>query len=170
MESFGEGPCPHPRWEGHWMQTPPALCGRKTQLHLQQICLLLTLFATYFNKLFMDSCRKESYEPSRLPLLYLYLIKPVFSILEVLLFHSFASSRHPGLSCSVEADDLTRRGRWGAAWAGLLFHAGRFEGAGEERKQCNKIGHITFPCSGCAVICTSTLHVLWQHGEFRWVP
>jgi len=35
---------------------------------------------------------------------------PVFNIHQVLLLPFFASSRHPGLSCSVEADDLTRRG------------------------------------------------------------
>lgn len=105
-KALGRGPVPIPVPTGKgWTQTPQAPCGRKTHLHLQQTCLLLTLVTTYFHKLFMDSCRKESHESSRLPLLYLYLIKPVFNIHKVLLFHSFASSRHPGLSCSVEADD-----------------------------------------------------------------
>lgn len=107
---LGGGPVPIPVPAGQrWTQGPSALCGRRMHLHLQQICLFLTLVTTQFNKLSVDSCRKESHEPSRLPFLYLYLIKPVFNIHKVLLFHFFASSRHPSLSCSVEADDLTRR-------------------------------------------------------------
>lgn len=99
-----------------WRQTLPALYGRQTHLH--QIRLLLTVVAPDFNKFFMDSCRNESHERSRLPLLYLYLINPVVRITKYYFF-TFASGRHPGLSCPAEADDFSRRGS-GWVLLGLL--------------------------------------------------